>query len=359
MSSSVGEPQWAWLGLLKWSLSYSDGTRPSDESMKEMSAEDKKFLEEVMKNGIVDEAERMKEILQTMAQSLDKYQSRNGDDVNLDELLDLLQELRDIVEQIDYARAFVSLKGLPFLLGCLQQRDAIPQPLRQACLGIWSTLCQNNPPVQLALLELGSIKILSDLFFLETDSKYKAKLVQAMSANIRNHATAEEVFTQVEQSTELIKQGLLLTEANGYTLPTRTLFFLRALVTSDNSSRSRVRQFANCIGYVSDNYLSSSALTNPELRELALELLTTVLEQKLSVNIFLENGRKQRIAGLGVRSITALRQLTGEEREFATMELELWEKLIVQLARVEADEEGNSEPLLLAAGEPLPETLPQ
>ena len=42
-----GDP-FAWLGLLKWSLAYSDGTKPSEGAVP-MSPEDKAFLEKVMK----------------------------------------------------------------------------------------------------------------------------------------------------------------------------------------------------------------------------------------------------------------------------------------------------------------------
>ena len=57
-------PSWAWLGLLKWTLAYTDGT--TDTKPQEMSAEDKAFLEDVMKNGIINEGERMREILKEL-----------------------------------------------------------------------------------------------------------------------------------------------------------------------------------------------------------------------------------------------------------------------------------------------------
>ena len=60
-NSSNSNNPWAWLGLLKWSLSYADGTTPSDNV--EISAEDKAFLEAVMAEGVVDENDRMKTIL--------------------------------------------------------------------------------------------------------------------------------------------------------------------------------------------------------------------------------------------------------------------------------------------------------
>ena len=184
--SGGGDPNpWAWLGLLKWSLSYSDGTRPSDD-ISPMSDEDRAFLEKVMAEGIIDENERMKFVLQEATKAMDYYKSKASGDENIsdppisdDDLEDLLQELRDIVEQIDYARAFCSLQGLPFLLGCVEER-AVPELIRNICTGILSTLCQNNPPVQKQLLELGVLKTLSDVFFSnDTSSAMKAKLMQA------------------------------------------------------------------------------------------------------------------------------------------------------------------------------------
>merc|ERR1712224_287055 len=92
-----------------------------------------------------------------------------------DDLEDLLQELRDIVEQVDYARGFVNIKGCNYLLGAIgatttpsSPEPVVPNRIRNTCLGILATLAQNNPPVQKELLELGAVKILSDIFLLET-----------------------------------------------------------------------------------------------------------------------------------------------------------------------------------------------
>jgi hsp70-interacting protein len=133
-----------------------------------MSKEDRKFLETVMAEGIIDENERMKFVLQEATKAMDYYNSKALGDKEIldppisdDDLEDLLQELRDIVEQIDYARAFCSLQGLPFLIGCIEERNGVPERTRMMCTGILSTVCQNNPPVQKQLLEVGAIKSLS------------------------------------------------------------------------------------------------------------------------------------------------------------------------------------------------------
>mmetsp|Transcript_1356 Transcript_1356/g.2055 ORF Transcript_1356/g.2055 Transcript_1356/m.2055 type:complete len:351 (+) Transcript_1356:49-1101(+) len=350
MTSSGPDEQWAWLGLLKWSLSYSDGTKPSSESIA-MSGEDKKFLEEVMKNGILDENERMKHILEKMTTAMDGF--KNGStDIDVDELEDLLLELRDIVEKIDYARAFCSLKGLTFLLGSVQQKKKVPNSIRNAFLGILATVCQNNPPVQMELLDLGSIRILSEIFFIETDQGVKAKIVQAISANIRNHATAESVYCETEQADELVAQGLGVGGEVSEQLKKRTLFFLRALITSDDSDRNRVRKFEASTGYIADNFLNET--NTSEIREMSLQFLNRVLEQKISVDAMLEP-RRSDVVALGIERVSALRALDGDERDFASVELEQWETLLLQLSRITPDAPA---PLITAARPPA-STLPQ
>lgn len=166
-TATSGADPWGWLGLLKWSLSYTDGTRSSGD-ISPMSKEDREFLEKVMSEGIIDENKRMKVILEDATKAMEYYRSKTmgekeiGDPpISDDDLEDLLQELRDIVEQIDYARAFCSLQGLPFLIGCIEERKGVPEKIRMMCTGILSTVCQNNPPVQKQLLEAGAIKSLS------------------------------------------------------------------------------------------------------------------------------------------------------------------------------------------------------
>jgi hsp70-interacting protein len=330
MASGDNNRQWAWLGLLKWSLSYSDGTRPSNLQM--MSTEDRAFLEEVMKEGIIDEAERMKFILNKLTVTLEIYQhGKDTSAVDLDELDDLTMELRDIVEQIDFARGFCAMKAVDFLLGCIQE-ELVPIPIRNGCLGIIATLCQNNDPVQLEFLEKGAIRILSDLYFAnEGSGALKPKLIQSMSAIVRNNATAEAVMEHIEQGPRLMEDALQENQPEG--LRKRAIFFLRALITSDTSTRNRVRKFSSCVEYIADTYLKTDS---PELREVALDLINQILTQKLSVNSILD--RKSALVSLGVQKIGIMRKLDGEDREFASIELHYWETLVVHLARANYDE---------------------
>ena len=346
-----GNNPWAWSGLLRWSLNYVDGTVDRPDATP-MSAEDKAFLEKVMKDGIVDEGERMKFILKEATNAMEYYRARAAENENIgdppitDEALeDLLVELRDIVEQIDFARAFCSLQGLPFLLGCIQQPE-IPASIRHVCLGLLSTLGQNNPPVQQQLLELGALKILSDLFFDEaTSTATKAKVMQSMSSLICNHEVCETVFTQLPQSPELFLAGLDPASAST-SLRSKSLFFLRALVTSDLATSSRIRTFQKPILLVADgdSYLGEAA--SSELRELAIAFLERLLEdRKGGARLLLT--RKNALAALGVQRISALRSLTGEDREFAQVELEHWENVMTLLSRATPEEESKDEETLL------------
>lgn len=346
MSGAAGAQPWAWLGLLKWSLSYSDGTRDNSD-ISPMSKEDREFLEKVMAEGIIDEGERMKFILQEATKAMEYYRSKadakttttteSKDDseedapISNEDLEDLLQELRDIVEQIDYARAFCSLQGLPFLIGCMEDTEGIiPENIRMMCGGILSTLCQNNPPVQKQLLELGAIKSLSDAFFQKnTSMKMKAKIMQAISSIVRNHELAEQVFCSLDQAQALFAEGLNKTESSAQ-LRSRTLFFLRALVTSDAGDSKRSEQFEPALSYVAENYLGPSMMP-PDLRELAVEFLEQLWQQERAPKTIV--ARKQALVGFGVQRIAALRSLEGEEKEFAAIELERWESFLVALAR--------------------------
>lgn len=368
--TSSSDP-FAWLGLLKWSLSYSDGTRPSDESMTPMGPEDKSFLEKVMKEGIIDENERMKTILKIVTTQMEAWRTATYTDEEAGEIVDFLQELRDIVEQIDYARAFAAMKGLVFLLGCVQEKDLMPQSIRIMSLGIISTMCQHNPPVQKELLELGALRILSDLFF-ETNASdaraddargaLRASIIQAISASVRSHDLAESVFCQLEQAPRLIAAGLGVngdTNNNSsefssstleeiqipFSVRKRTLFFLRAFITSDTSTRQRFHRFASCIIYsVDSSLLVPPSASNDrdgdvsELVELVLATIEQILVQRVSVDAILS--RKEPLVAAAIQRISFIRKMTNsDDRKFAQVELEYWERLVTLLARATPDAE--------------------
>lgn len=137
-----------WLGLLKWSLAYQDGTKPNSE-VSEMDQADKAWLTEAMAACTVDEAARMREIVDT----LDKQRRGEGEGDGVD-VEEWFEELQDIVEQIDQALNLHKIGKLEVLIEML--RDA--NPLYRACAaGVIATASQNNPKVQQVAIELGAL----------------------------------------------------------------------------------------------------------------------------------------------------------------------------------------------------------
>mmetsp|Transcript_34422 Transcript_34422/g.82971 ORF Transcript_34422/g.82971 Transcript_34422/m.82971 type:complete len:532 (-) Transcript_34422:43-1638(-) len=523
-SGSGGPDPWAWLGLLKWTLNQqredggdggvgdggdSDGEtadhhhqQPDFSDAREppvpMSEEDKEFLEKVLKDGIINEGDRMTEILQEFAKAMEQYRSKSnsnsgsgsgsesrplgsktlgvigeeeeeeshptstsdggggfgGDDLDTDgnddnnntinnsvvvvddgDIEDLLLELRDICEQIDYARAFVHINGLDYLLGAIQlpSPTVIPYSIRNTCLMVISTLAQNNPPVQKQLVELGAIKIFSDLFIFEIEldvrqqrssssnlpksgtdtvdtseapassterrrrsstAKYLTKLIQTISATVRDYDLTEQVFEKLPQSPTILFLGLTWPQqpqpktndgktaavqeehdqqqAVGEPLHTKTLFLLRALLTSDSATTERSIVFRDAIRAVLSGSSSPSTrtakssyndyLNHPSsssmVRETSVNLLRQLLERDFVNQIVVEY--KQQLVSLGVQRITALREQKkkaledaaegggggggdggGNERDDAMYhieegeeELNDWETILVLLARL-------------------------
>ena len=405
----------AWLGLLKWSLAYTDGTRPSNESLEPMSDEDRKFLESVMKDGIIDEGKRMKAILAELTLALDpllknKFSKEEGKTKEMNEflrkeedLLELLFELQDIVEQIDYAQAFMTMGGIPFLLGCASESSVVSSSLRQGCLGILATMAQNNPPVQETLLvSENGLSVLGKLFFEESANmntntntnanisrnndilnaddkgKIRAKILQAISCAIRGHVIGEETFCQNPHLRSILDLGLgavaivpsqsdedvRFTTPPPIALQKKSLFLLRALLTSDTSTRQRVRAFSTALKKVLENVIANNQTRNTfdaDIVEMSLTLLVSILRQKHSVNLILDD--KNALVARGVSRISELRNLPdGDEKEYTKTELELWETLIVEISRSERDPEESS-PTLMISGSPAnpasSETLPQ
>ncbi len=352
-----------WLGLLKWSLNYVDGTVSSAESpgFTQMSAEDKSFLEEVMKNGIIDEGKRMKTILSSLVTYFDFCNGKEvGDVISTEEATELLFELKDIVEQIDYARSFAVMGGIDFLLGCASKKEVLPTTIRIGCLKNLSTLSQNNPHVQLMMLERGSIAKLLDLYFSESsfqsikntnevtkeeetsNESLRAQIVQVMSSSIRNHDTAEKIFCMNTAGVKMIESGLGLYTENGkkqnnLVLRQKTLFFLQALVTSDIADHDRVSMFVKAIQFVALNNLDPQLEESQEIREMALSMLTRLLDQKKSVNCILDIDVQNAIVSLGVKRVAELRALDDAEKEYTMEELNLWESLITNIARTPRD----------------------
>ena len=329
-----------------------------------------------MKNGVINEGDRMKHILKQLDDYLDIETSASGSgsdkteeaSATVEDIEELLQELQDIVEQIDYAKSFAAMGGIQFLIGCASEQNIkiVPQSIRAACLAVLGTLCQNNPSVQYSMLEQGNIPKLINIYFSEyvdadnsgsSTSSIQARALQAMSCAVRNHDIAEKIFCMNQQGRKMLESALGLyshslesqSEDSRVPLPPpnagmrrKALFFLQALVTSDSADLERINFFTSSIQYAASRFLDPEMESelgsniSPNLCETTLSMLTRILDQKKSVNAVIDV--KHYLVGLGVKRISALRVLEGEEKEMMEEELRLWELLVKDLARGVRDE---------------------
>ena len=220
-----------WLGLLKWSLAHSDGTSPTTDAHA-MSEEDKQFLERALKEGVKDEPARMQEIMAEVVGLLDTQ----GCAAKGAHLEDVLEELRDITEQIDMARVFVRFGGLQCLMGLLESPEPLTVELRSVAAGVIGTLAQNNLEVQDAIFTQGTVDRLARLCLATDTAALAAKVLYAISCIVRNHAAAEAHFI-LQHSAGLFTRALAPKSVGGELPPPvlarRAVFLANALINSD------------------------------------------------------------------------------------------------------------------------------
>merc|ERR1712014_310880 len=178
----------------------------------------------------------------------------------------------------------------------------------------------------------------------------KKKIMQAMSAIVRCYDLTEAVFEQLPQAPSLLANGLSCDPAvANSSLRIKTLFFLRAFLTSDNGTPARANKFRQAIALIADpdspylnvepnsNGDSAADFSAIQLRESTIAFLQQLLERRLAVTLLLQ--RKQQLATLGIKRIQQLRASTGEEAEYTRVELQHWEAFLILLSRAEPEEE--------------------
>ena len=155
-----------WLGLLRWSIAHTDGTSPSQFS--HMTDEDRQFLESVFASMTHDEPTRLNEILTKFK---DVIETQVFDE---DELENLLEEMRDIVEQIDMAQVLVKFGGITVIFALLQLEN-LSIDVKSLAVSSIATITQNNIIVQDILYQQKLLPKLVDLY-LQSSGNYAAKV---------------------------------------------------------------------------------------------------------------------------------------------------------------------------------------
>lgn len=293
MASSSGGSAPNWLGLLKWSLAHTDGTTPTE--AKAMTDEDKAFLERVMKEAIKDEPARMQEIMQEIMTMLDNQTCSTNDE----HLMEILDELRDMTEQIDMAKVFVKFGGLQCLMGLIESPEvSLTVDVRSLAAGAIGTLAQNNLSVQEEIYQKGTVDRLATVCLASTSSsQLSAKSLYAISCIVRNHAAAETDFILRHSESIFAKALMPRSSVNSDTgvvvmlppepvLARRAVFLGNVLVshtTDDGNSSSapsaatiRMRLLTHLLDSLIPAVLPFVAHSDVDLREGTLHLLISI-----------------------------------------------------------------------------------
>lgn len=173
-----------WDGLLKWSLSHSDGTRPT----RNLSEEDRKWFMEAMQAQTVDVVKRMKEISLVMQTPEEVLESQG---VTSEDIESLLDELQEHVESIDMANDLHSIGGLVPLLGYLSNTHA---NIRAKAAEVVSTIVQNNPKSQQLVMEASGLEPLLSNFTSDADVTVRTMALSAISSLIRHNKPGISAF---------------------------------------------------------------------------------------------------------------------------------------------------------------------
>jgi hypothetical protein len=269
-----------WLGLLKWSLSYADGTTPSQFSA--MSEEDKKWLENVMKEGVRDDPQRMNEVMTKLKDGMDNngsFEDTEGD----------LEDLRDIVEQVDMAQVFAKFGGCDLLLRFIETTQVVDS-VKALAAAIMATVAQNNLIVQEQFLRKGFLdKLIKAFLHFPASELLSTKLFFALSSAVRGHPSAEEYFAI--QCSELVFNKAL--QSNYPATLSRAAFLANALICSDFCTVDRIETISRVFLPISFQFCCFPDEQLTSLRFNLIQLFETLLQTRLGHQLMNQSFSKE------------------------------------------------------------------
>lgn len=236
-----------WQALMKWTMKHTDGTTPTEATP--ISEDKRRFLEMVMNEGVIDENERVKDILRILEgedprlvfASEDGAIVGDGVDPSPEELTQykdtLLDELLTRIDQIDNAQNFVKMGGLRVMTNVIEKYQQASS--RALAAEVCSVVVQNNPFCQDAAVESGLLEVLCTLAREDKDVTCRVKALLGISCLVRHHAAAEKRFLGNScNGLDLLRQNL--EGATDIRLQRKSLFFLRYLIRNTRSTTDLV-----------------------------------------------------------------------------------------------------------------------
>ncbi|CAI5746213.1 unnamed protein product [Peronospora destructor] len=236
-----------WQALMKWTMKQTDGTTPAQATP--ISQDKRRFLEMVMNEGVIDENERVKDILRILKGENPRLVFATEEGVIADEDTDpsdeelahykdmLLDELLTRIDQIDNAQNFVKMGGLRVLINVIEKYEQATS--RALAAEVCSVVVQNNHFCQDAAVDSGLLEVLYTLARDEKDVTCRVKALLGISCLVRHHAAAEKRFLgDTCRGLDLLRRNL--EDATDIRLQRKSLFLLRYLIRNTHSTADTV-----------------------------------------------------------------------------------------------------------------------
>ena len=195
-----------WNGLYKWSMQYQDGTAPSN--FKAMSPEDRKWLEEAMKQYSFNDTDRLTQLVKQLKQwsnpsnpdaAAENAPVRPTDD----EIVALMEELTDLAELHPRNNLNLCLQGgMSELLSLIFSHESA-QVRKQTCM-LLTSIMANNKQVQEFASKSGAINLVNQ-FNAEQTLPLKDAMFGSLASWIKaDNFEGKRRFIQDQQGLEFL-----------------------------------------------------------------------------------------------------------------------------------------------------------
>ena len=240
-----------WNGLFKWSMNHQDGTKPSQ--FKQMSVEDRKWLEAAFKAYTFNDADRLREVCAEL---------KKHEEIEPATLVDMIEEVQDLVELHPRNNLNMCLCGGMETIIQIILNNPSKEVRRTAC-GVFSAVVQNNTKVQEIAKALGAINLMHQ-YLREDDDKNKEAVLGALSAFLRaENFIGKKEFLQDLEGISFLKSILQNKQNLTIRLLKKVVFLLNDLVVNDDS----------IFGKENPTYVRKAVSEDPEFVSYLLEYL--------------------------------------------------------------------------------------
>lgn len=175
-----------WPGLLKWSLKYHDGTKPTE--FKPLSDEDKAFLERAFEEacGMIEDMNKI------MGQAIE--QLKNPEKTN-ESIITALEIMDRCCDDPDCSRNIEKLDGLQTLIDIVREWEN--EVIKVRALEVLALMLSNNPDIQAATNRRGGMELFVKITR-ESDpgSDVRSKAFRSCAALVRGVEDLQKKFVK-------------------------------------------------------------------------------------------------------------------------------------------------------------------